>query len=172
MLEMRRPKTRGTETIAERDVWIGPNRRTDLTDRKIDKVRRGPTGWEPGRIRISLPSTPASVAAARRAVEALLAGESRSELSSKLKLVVSELMTNAVTYGMTGEEINLGLTLYVEHAHVSIHHCGPPLDMTQFRRRRRDGGRGLDIVAGLVEGWGIETGPMGTTITARVRRTS
>jgi anti-sigma regulatory factor (Ser/Thr protein kinase) len=148
--------------MAERNVRIGTERRgrTGSSVRKMD------------RIRVSLPSTPESVAEARRAVEALLSGESGSELSSTLKLVVSELMTNAITYGSAGGEISLGLTLYIEHAHVSIHNCGPALDMTQFRRRRRDGGRGLDIVARIVEGWGIETGPMGTTITARVRRAS
>jgi anti-sigma regulatory factor (Ser/Thr protein kinase) len=119
---------------------------------------------------MSLPPTPASVATARRAVEALLGGEPRCELCSTLKLVVSELMTNAIVYGSSGEEIVLGLTLYLGHAHVSIHNCGPAIDMVKFRRRRRDGGRGLDIVARLVEGWAIETGPTGTTVTVRVPR--
>jgi anti-sigma regulatory factor (Ser/Thr protein kinase) len=84
--------------------------------------------------------------------------------------VVSELMTNAVTYGDPREEIRLGLTLYVEHAHVSIHNFGPSIDLARFRQQRADGGRGLVIVAELVDGWSIDTGPTGTTVTARVPR--
>jgi anti-sigma regulatory factor (Ser/Thr protein kinase) len=136
----------------------------------IDTGGDGLTGWEPGTIRVSLPPTAASVATARRAVEALLGGDPRCELCSTLKLVVSELMTNAIAYGSRGEEIMFGLTLYLGHAHVSIHNSGPAIDMVKFRRRRRDGGRGLDIVGRLVEGWAIETGPTGTTVTVRVPR--
>ena len=124
----------------------------------------------PGRVRLSLASAPESIAAARRAVRALLSAEPRSSLGPRLELVVSELMTNAVTYGDPREEIRLGLTLYVEHAHVSIHNFGPSSDLARFRQQRADGGRGLVIVAELVDGWSIDTGPTGTTVTARVPR--
>jgi anti-sigma regulatory factor (Ser/Thr protein kinase) len=113
---------------------------------------------------------PESISKARSAVDELLAAEPRPELGDTLKLVVSELMTNAVTHGAPGEQITLGLTLYVLHAHVSVYNSGPPIELTRFRRRRLDGGRGLTIVAALVDGWSIETGPKGTTVTARVPR--
>jgi anti-sigma regulatory factor (Ser/Thr protein kinase) len=128
------------------------------------------TRLQPGRIRLSLSPVPESIAAARRAVRALLPAEPRSSLRPRLELVVSELMTNAVTYGDPCEEIKLGLTLYLRHAHVSIHNFGPAIDLARFRQQRADGGRGLVIVAGLVDGWSIETGPTGTTVTARVPR--
>jgi anti-sigma regulatory factor (Ser/Thr protein kinase) len=115
---------------------------------------------------------PESIRAARRAVRELLSAEPRSDLRPRLELVVSELMTNAVIHGDRGEEIKLGLTLYHEHAHVSIHNFGPAIDLERFRRRRPEGGRGLAIVAALVDGWSIETGPTGTTVTARVPRAS
>jgi hypothetical protein len=37
-----------------------------------------------------------------------------------------------------------------------------------LRRRRREGGRGLDIVDALADAWSIDTGPLGTTITIRL----
>ena len=128
------------------------------------------TRLRPGRLRLSLAPAPESIAAARRAVRALLSAEPRSSLRPRLELVVSELMTNAVTYGDPREEIKLGLTLYLEHAHVSIHNFGPAIDLARFRQQRPGGGRGLVIVAALVDGWTIETGPTGTTVTARVPR--
>jgi anti-sigma regulatory factor (Ser/Thr protein kinase) len=89
-------------------------------------------------------------------------------LRERLQLVVSELVTNAVVHGAPDEEIQLGLTLYVQHVHVSVYNAGSPIDLANFRRRRVDGGRGLVIVAALVDGWSIESGPKGTTVTARV----
>jgi anti-sigma regulatory factor (Ser/Thr protein kinase) len=134
------------------------------------EAQRARDECRPGRIRLSFPPTPESIGGARSAVDALLSDEPRRELGDRLKLVVSELMTNAVTHGAPGEGITLGLTLYVRHAHVSVYNSGPPIELTRFRRHRPDGGRGLTIVAALVDGWSIETGPRGTTVTARVPR--
>jgi anti-sigma regulatory factor (Ser/Thr protein kinase) len=132
---------------------------------------QGQVECRPGRVRLALTRTPASVAEARRAVDTLLSAEPRPpELRERLRLVVSELMTNAVVHGAQGEEIQLDLTLYVQHVHVSVSNAGSPIDLASFRRRRVEGGRGLVIVAALVDGWSIETGPKGTTVTARVPR--
>jgi anti-sigma regulatory factor (Ser/Thr protein kinase) len=125
---------------------------------------------DPTRVRISLQLAPESVAAGRRAVDALLRAEPPSDFRSKLKLVVSELVTNALTHGSSGKEIQLTLTLYRAHARVRVHNKGPVADLKRFRRGRPGGGRGLDIVAALADGWTIQTGAGGTTITARVHR--
>jgi anti-sigma regulatory factor (Ser/Thr protein kinase) len=132
--------------------------------------RRGRDECRPGRIRLSFPPAPESIGKARSAVDELLAAEPRPELRDRLKLVVSELMANAVTHGAPGGQITLGLTLHVLHAHVRVYNSGPPIELARFRRRRPDGGRGLTIVAALVDGWSIETGGKGTTVTARVPR--
>ena len=124
----------------------------------------------PGRVRIALPAEPPSIRIARHAVDRLLAAEPSPELAANLKLVVSELVTNAGVHGSPSGEINLGLTLYYFHAHVSVRSSGRQIDMRMFRTRRAEGGRGLDIVAALSDGWSIETGPSGTTVTARVPR--
>ena len=125
----------------------------------------------PARISVALPPSTASIAAARRAVDALLADADPScEFTFALRLVVSELMTNAVVHGSAADEIQVDLTLHRDHAHVSIHNLGAAIDITDLRRGRPGGGRGLEIVAAVSERWGIDTGDTGTTMTARVAR--
>jgi anti-sigma regulatory factor (Ser/Thr protein kinase) len=126
---------------------------------------------DPGRVSVALEPVPASVAAARRTVDTLLADADPSdEFRLRLRLVVSELMTNAVVHGSPTRTIRLDLTLYGDHAHVSIHNAGEPIDITELRQGRPDGGRGLDLVTAIADRWGIDTGPGGTTISARVPR--
>jgi anti-sigma regulatory factor (Ser/Thr protein kinase) len=130
-----------------------------------------PEASTPGRLSLSLMPVPGSVRSAREAVELLLADADPSdELVFALRLVVSELMTNAVEHGSPGEDIHVELTLYRDHAHVSIHNLGGGLDMTRLRRGRPDRGRGLEIVAALSDRWSIDSGRNGTTMTARVAR--
>lgn len=124
-----------------------------------------------GRISVAFAPDAASVAAARGAVDALLAdAETSAEFSFALRLVVSELMTNAIVYGSGADEIRLDVTLHRDHAHVSIHNVGAAIDLTRLRRVRQSGGRGLEIVAAMSERWGIDTGSTGTTMTAQVLR--
>jgi anti-sigma regulatory factor (Ser/Thr protein kinase) len=130
-----------------------------------------PEAPTPGRVSVSLAPEPRSVRAAREEVDSLLADADPSdELAFSLKLVVSELMTNAVEHGSPGEEIHLELALYRDHAHVSIQNAGGGVDMAKLRRGRPDRGRGLEIVAALSERWAIDSGRTGTTMTARLVR--
>ena len=124
-----------------------------------------------GRISVALAPLPSSISAARRAVGMLLVDSDPSdEFSFALRLVVSELVTNALVHGSTGDDIHLDLTLHRDHAHVSIHNLGPGLEMKKLRLERPNGGRGLEIVAALSERWGFDTGRSGTTMTASVPR--
>jgi anti-sigma regulatory factor (Ser/Thr protein kinase) len=130
-----------------------------------------PEARTPGRTSVSFAPDPGSVKAARDAADRLLEGADPSEeFQFALRLVVSELMTNAVEHGSPGEQIQLELILYRDHAHVSIRNLGAGVDMTRLRRGRSDRGRGLEIVAALAERWGIDSGRSGTTMTARVPR--
>jgi anti-sigma regulatory factor (Ser/Thr protein kinase) len=130
-----------------------------------------PEAPTPARVSISLLSEPSSVKAARDAA-AQLAREldPSDEFVHALKLVVSELMTNAVEHGSPGTQVDLLLTLYRDHASVSIHNLGVGVDMARLRKGRPDRGRGLEIVAALADRWGIDSGRFGTTMTARVSR--
>jgi anti-sigma regulatory factor (Ser/Thr protein kinase) len=122
-------------------------------------------------VSLSLTSEAGSVRSAREAVALLLAeADPSDELAFALRLVVSELMTNAVEHGSPGGDIHLELTLYRDHAHVSIHNLGGGVDMTRLRRGRPDRGRGLEIVAALSDRWCIDSSRNGTTMTARVAR--
>jgi anti-sigma regulatory factor (Ser/Thr protein kinase) len=127
-------------------------------------------GMHPGRISIVLGSEPRSIVAARRAVDALIAGAEPSEdLRFRLRLVVSELVTNAILHGAPNDDIQVELSLHRLHAQVCVT-SGGALGMTRLRRGRPDGGRGLEIVAALAERWTIDTSATGTAVTARVSR--
>jgi len=131
---------------------------------------RGDT-LDPKRVSFAFQSNPASIAAARRAVDDLFANAGPSDgLRMDLRLVVSELMTNAVEHGPPTGTIRVDLTLQPHHAYVRIHNAGDPIDIAELRRGRQDGGRGLELVTAIADRLGIDTGPDGTTISARVPR--
>ena len=53
-------------------------------------------------------------------------------------------------------------------ADLKVRNSGSRLRMKNLRRRRRDGGRGLEIVDALAEAWSIDSGPLGTAVSVRV----
>ena len=68
----------------------------------------------------------------------------------------------ALGLGIAAEEVSSpSFTLIQEYG-------GGRLTLRMLRRRRRDGGRGLDIVDALADGWSIDTGPLGTTVAVRL----
>lgn len=83
-------------------------------------------------------------------------------------LVVSELVTNAVTHARTRSELTLQLT--GRHLHIAVRDGShrPPL-----RQRNRDfdqgGGRGLGIVGQFAAAWGVLTDPDGKVVWAQLR---
>jgi len=127
----------------------------------------GMVGSQSGRISVALPPVVQSIAAARRAVDALIGDTATDEFRFFLRLVASELVTNAIVHGNPRENVRLDLALYRRHVHVSVT-SSATLAMTKLRRGRADGGRGLEIVAAVSERWAIDAGPHGTTVTARV----
>lgn len=102
--------------------------------------------------RRTLPRDPSAVAQARRAVEQVggLAGD---ELDVA-RLLVSELVTNAVRYG-GGAEVVLAMRVDEARARFEVH------DQGGQRPRRREpagsqGGFGLNLVASLASRWGAD----------------
>jgi len=122
------------------------------------------------RVAVTLAPDPASVAMARRQVDRLLEGKSCGDIGDRLKLVVSELVANAVVHGHPEGEIQLNVVLHRLHVHVSVRNLGRPINMTAFRSGRPGSGRGLNMVGELVDSWTIETGTTGTTVSARLDR--
>ena len=105
---------------------------------------------------------------ARRAIDALLADDDDPRFGFHLRLVASELVKNAVLYGSEREPIRMEARLFADHAELRVQNSGGRFSMKSLRRRRRGGGRGLDIVDALAEAWTIDTGPNGTKITVRL----
>ncbi|MGW0788746.1 SpoIIE family protein phosphatase [Streptomyces sp. NPDC002911] len=108
-----------------------------------------------------LPSDPAVVARARELARAQLSAWHLEEVVFTTELVVSELVTNAVRYGGPPVQLRLILdnTLICEVSDGS--NAAPHLRRARYYD---EGGRGLMIVAQIVERWGSRSTGVGKTI--------
>lgn len=117
---------------------------------------------------VELPPTIDAPRLARRAVDELDGRHGSGSLGFALRLVVAELVNNAVVHGRPRELIVLDVDLYESHAQVRVHNAGRPLSLKSLRERRTGSGWGLQIVDALGEAWTIDSGPFGTTVTVRL----
>ncbi len=119
-------------------------------------------------LRIQPKVSPEAPMEAREAVDTLLEDRGDARFSFYLRLVVNELVKNAVLYGAEREPIRIELKLFEDWVDLCVRNGGPRLSMKSLRTRRREGGRGLEIIDALAEAWSIDTGPFGTTVTVRL----
>jgi anti-sigma regulatory factor (Ser/Thr protein kinase) len=118
---------------------------------------------------LELPPEPGSVARARTEVCNALEPDLRDGELEALKLLVSEVVTNAVRHGNSSEPVQVSAHWNSEvRIEVSDHGAGftphprtGPLD--------EPGGYGLFLVGQLAEQWGVETDD-GTTVWFVLRR--
>ena len=146
--------------------------------RVLSQVRRGTraslahdlaAGPRPIRtVRVRLPATSAAPESARRAVDSLGAEVDDPRFAFSIRLVASELVKNAVIHGSKQSAISMTARLFDDSAELEISNDGGRLSLRKMRRRRRDGGRGLDIVDELADAWSIDTSPVGTKVTVRL----
>jgi DNA-binding transcriptional MerR regulator len=106
---------------------------------------------------------------ARRAADAIAEAAGCGRFGFFLRLVTSELVSNAVLHGRPDEPIRLDLDLFDGWVQVRVENAGNRLRLKSLRRRRTESGRGLDIVDALADAWSIDAGPHGTTVAARLR---
>jgi len=103
--------------------------------------------------RRTLPRDPSAAALARRAVEADAATLSEDQLDVA-RLLVSELVTNAVRHG-AGEEVVLASQVNQARVRFEVHDAGTQ-QPTRREPRGPDGGYGLNLVATLASRWGAD----------------
>jgi DNA-binding transcriptional MerR regulator len=117
---------------------------------------------------VTLAATPRAPEAARRALETL-AVDLPEEQHFNLRLLVSELVANAVRHAKGDEDATLRVTARVgpERVHVAVSDQGGGFDWKT--RPRSHGGRGLPLVAALADRWGL-TFEAGTTAWFELRR--
>jgi PAS domain S-box-containing protein len=103
--------------------------------------------------RRTLPRNPSAAALARRAVESDAADLSDAQLDVA-RLLVSELVTNAVRHG-EGDEVVLALHVDDACARFEVHDAGSQRPDRQ-EPRGAAGGSGLNLVASLASRWGAD----------------
>ncbi|MCK7625123.1 SpoIIE family protein phosphatase [Streptomyces sp. RS10V-4] len=108
-----------------------------------------------------LPAEPAAVATARELATGQLAAWGLAELAYAAELVVSELVTNAVRHASGPVHLRLLRDLALVTEVSDTGHTSPHL---RHSASDDEGGRGLFIVAQLVERWGTRYTPSGKTI--------
>jgi anti-sigma regulatory factor (Ser/Thr protein kinase) len=113
-----------------------------------------------------LPPRAQAVAEARELTRTALLSWRLEHLVDLATLVVSELVTNALTHARS--EMTLELTRRPDLLRVSVTDASPDSP----RRRRADpaaeGGRGMHMVAELASRWGIEQLPSGKRVWAEI----
>lgn len=108
----------------------------------------------------ALEPVPSSAALAREFVSKHLVANHLAHLVEDVRLVASELATNAVAHAQTPFVVALRrtkesvwLAVIDESAKAPVHSSAGPTDL---------GGRGMTIVESLSESWGSSTDPHGT----------
>jgi len=118
--------------------------------------------------RLRIHPSPQAPSQARRVVDGLLDDVDDPRFAFNLRLVASELVKNSVLYGSDRDPVRIEIRLFPGYAELCVENGGRPLSIKSLRTRRREGGRGLEIVDALAKSWSIDTGAFGTRITVRL----
>ncbi len=112
--------------------------------------------------RLALRPVPASAALARRFVDETLGGWGCDGFLDASRLLVSELVTNAVLHART--DLTLVLRLRRGGVRIEVHDSSPAAPVV---RRYEDGamtGRGLSLVEDMAGRWGVSPHPDGKAV--------
>ncbi|WP_327069790.1 ATP-binding protein [Kitasatospora sp. NBC_01302] len=120
------------------------------------------------------PAALASVSEARRALAAALPPHTPPQLSYELRLLTSELVTNAIRHGARADEDELVELIYWiadGHHWLAVSDPGPNQPVLLSPGPRTCNGRGLLLVDSLSDVWAVVPRlPRGKTVVAGLRR--
>ena len=110
-------------------------------------------------LELYLPASEAAIERARGFVDRLEALDSHQDARFAIRLLVSELFTNAVKYGSRREGTRIRLMVAVNHAHVRVEigdrGGGFAEGETRMPEPEAESGRGLAFLDALADRWGI-----------------
>jgi anti-sigma regulatory factor (Ser/Thr protein kinase) len=108
----------------------------------------------------TLPAEPASAAAARAMVGAVVTA---SEAAERAILLTSELVSNVVLHARTEVELTVRRDAGVVRVEVGDHNPAA-MPIVKDYDRTAVTGRGLQLVAALADRWGVETSDVGKVV--------
>jgi len=104
----------------------------------------------------TLDALPGAVAEARRWAAGVTRGLLDPDQAQSLRLIVSELVTNALRHGAEGEQIDLAVTPKPEFLCVQVTDDGPGIaPRPRALETDEEGGFGLFFVEQLTRRWGV-----------------
>jgi anti-sigma regulatory factor (Ser/Thr protein kinase) len=116
-------------------------------------------GIEDGRLELYLPSAESAIGQARAAVDRLEGLDVHPEARFAVRLLVSELFTNAVKYGWQSENARVRFAVEVGESRVRVEvgdrGRGFVADDVSMPGHESDSGRGLAFLDALASRWGV-----------------
>ena len=104
----------------------------------------------------TLDALPSAVGEARRWVGTVAGDLVADDVGENLRLVISEIVTNALRHGASGRSIDLAVTPKAEFLCVQVTDDGPGLvPRPRALEPEEDGGYGLFFVEQLTRRWGV-----------------
>ena len=114
-------------------------------------------GLDRRRLELSLPATTAAIGDARAAVDRLEALSAHPDARFAVRLLISELFTNAVKYGAQDGVVRLAIDVRDSHVRVEVGDRGRGFDGHEVAMPGPDeeSGRGLAFLDALATRWGV-----------------
>ncbi len=112
-------------------------------------------GLDQGRLELHLPALDRAVAEARAAVDRIETLDSHPDARFAVRLLVSELFTNAVKYGRPGVRLSLEIADSRVRGEVADHGHGFAGDHVSMPSEDAESGRGLAFVDAMADRWGV-----------------